>query len=130
MVDVTLLRKLADKSKFGYGKYQTLSVRDVLNLGHPNYIRWCYFYSDKISFLDSILDEVKIPKEYRIEKPGRNPELGDKLEEEIMSNARDKDEYYRMRQKQREINLMAEIHRDRVSYSKGNMERINHGHRK
>ena len=132
MTDVTLLRKLADKSKFGYGKYSDLSVRDVLNLGHPNYIRWCYFNSDKISFLDSILDEVRIPEEYRIQKPGKNPELGEKLEEGIFGKFTgiNRHIFDMQKQKRRKISLISNINRDKVNYNQGAMQRMNQGHKR
>jgi len=131
MVDITLLRKLTEKSKFGFGKYNNLAVREVLNLQHPQYIRWCYFNLDKISFIEDILNEVKIPKEYRIEKPGKNPELGKKLDEEVWNNMWGLTRHIneKVRRKERKRNLCRYNARDSLKYSKGAMQRINHGHR-
>lgn len=131
MVDVTLSRKLTEKSKFGFGKYSDLKVREVLNMNHPNYIRWCYFNADKISFIDNILDEVKIPEDYRIEKPGKDPELGKKLEKKIFGrvSALDTLIFERVTKKRKRASLVAKVKRDIVAYSRSAMQGINQGHR-
>ena len=76
MGQVTLLRKLTEKSVFGFGKYNGLTIRQVLDLNHPQYLRWIYFNINEISFVDEILGEIKISENYRIKKPGANKELG------------------------------------------------------
>lgn len=132
MTDVTLLRKLTEKSIFGFGKYADLAVRDVLNLRHPTYIRWCYFNLDKISFMDNILDEIKIPQDYRIEKPGKNKELGDKLEEEIFGRISHLFKYilHGTMQKQEKRYRLGGLCKDKLAFKRGVMQSKNQGHTK
>jgi hypothetical protein len=73
-MDTTLLRKLSRKSQLKFGIYCDNSVQDLLTFKKYNYLRWVYFNCDMISFLDDILDELSISTDYRINKPGKNPE--------------------------------------------------------
>lgn len=70
----TLLRKLSRKSQLKFGIYSDNTVQDLLTFKKYNYLRWVYFNCDRISFLDDILDELSITKEYRINKPAKAPE--------------------------------------------------------
>ena len=85
MSNVTLLRKLSLKSKLNFGQYADLSIQELINLEKKSYLRWVYFNCDKITFFDEILDEIKIPLEFRIEKPNKNPEKYIELNEIIKS---------------------------------------------
>lgn len=72
MADVTLLRTLTRKSKLKYGKGfdQTVSemlIRDKMRLASD------YFHLSAITFTDDVLDEIGIPAEMRIPKPGKMP---------------------------------------------------------
>jgi hypothetical protein len=78
-MDAVLLRKMAWKSKFNFGKHNGLTVQEVVNLKKNTYIRWIYFNLDGITFMDEILDHVRIPPEFRIEKPGKEPEKQQEL---------------------------------------------------
>ena len=74
MSDVTLLRKLTFKSTMKFGKYYDLTVQNILDLyGHKgiSYLAWVYYSSDKISFMDDVLDSLFITKDCRIEKPSK-----------------------------------------------------------
>ena len=125
------LRTLAEKSKFEGGKHDNLTVREVLNLEHPNYIRWCYFNQSKISFKDDLLDEVKISKDYRIKKPGTDPELGKELEEEIRGKMYGLTKHINegKKKKERKRELVKYYKKDSIKYSKGAMQSRNQGHR-
>ena len=85
-----LLRILTLKSKFGFGQYREYTVEKLLQINsdcckptnYPfllgdqcSYLRWVYFNSSNITFIDSILDTIGIYEKYRIKKPGKNYEL-------------------------------------------------------
>ena len=73
MSDVTLLRTLTRKSTLKFGKFHDLTVQNVLdsqNMNGRSLLRFYYFNSSKISFIDDLLDELNIPPELRIPKPG------------------------------------------------------------
>lgn len=78
-MDVLRLRKLSWKSLIGFGKFADMTVHQVYSLKHTQYLRWVYFNSSKISFTDEILD-LLIPKGFRIDKPGKNENLGKLLD--------------------------------------------------
>lgn len=79
MSDVVLLRKLTRKSVMNFGKYFDLTVQQCIDTKKKQYLIWVYFNMSNISFVDELLDELKIPMEYRFDKPNKNPELGKKL---------------------------------------------------
>ena len=73
MSDVTLLRTLTRKSTLKFGKFHDLTVQNVpdsQNMKGRSLLRFYYFNSSKISFIDDLLDELNIPPELRIPKPG------------------------------------------------------------
>lgn len=53
----------------------------MLDLGHRRVLRWYYYNCSKISFLPVILDEIGITEEWRIPKPGKDPEKGQQLDD-------------------------------------------------
>lgn len=77
----TILRKLAHKSTMNFGKYADMTVHQILSLNHQRILRWYYYNCSNITFTDEILDELHIPVEFRIDKPGKNPELCEQLDE-------------------------------------------------
>ena len=77
------LRKLTRKSVLWFGKHEGLSVQQVIDLTKHTYLRWVYFNCNGVTFMDDILEEIRIPDEMRIEKPGTNSELHLKLREEL-----------------------------------------------
>jgi len=89
MSDVTLLRTLTRKSILKFGQYSDLQVQNLLDLQRYKYLRWVYFNCSNINFMDDILDEIKIPLNFRIQKPSKNPDLNLKLQEEIFENLTD-----------------------------------------
>ena len=131
MVDVTLLRTLTEKSQLKFGKYADSTVREVINSQHPGYLRWCYFNCSKISFTEDILKEIKIPKEYCIDKPGKDPELGGKLDGEIWERMGGLIRHINegVGKKEQKRKLARHNTRDSLKYTKSAMQRINHGHR-
>ena len=84
MSDVTLLRKLTRKSTLKFGIHSDLSVQEIINLNNHKYLRWVYFNCSNIDFFEDILDEIRIPLEFRIPKPSKNPELHFELNNHIL----------------------------------------------
>jgi hypothetical protein len=75
MSDVTLLRKLTRKSTLKFGIHSDLSVQEMINLKKHKYLRWVYFNCSNIDFMEDVLDEIKIPSDFRIPKPSKKTEL-------------------------------------------------------
>lgn len=69
-----LYRKLAYKSVLGFGKYADMTVSNVLKVD-PAWLAYVYYFYDRISFIDEILDFLQVD---RIEKPGKRPALSKK----------------------------------------------------
>lgn len=67
------LRKLTRKSILGFGKYSEATVQNLLDMKYHNYLRWVYFCNSHINFFDDILEEIKVSEDYKIEKPGKDP---------------------------------------------------------
>lgn len=69
------LRTLTKKSKLGATKAYDRKVDYLLSTrtGKDTLI-WCYYSLEGITFMDDILDELKIEPEHRISKPGINEE--------------------------------------------------------
>lgn len=75
-MDIQLLRTLTGKSKLGFGKYYDSTIQELITLKHTGYLRWVYYSISGITFTDEILHTIGIHEdEYRIKKPGVNPEL-------------------------------------------------------
>ena len=69
---IARLRILTRKSKLNFGKHSELTVQRMLELHrHKELIKY-YFTKSPINFTDDILDELKVTKEYRIDKPSIN----------------------------------------------------------
>ena len=129
MSDITLLRKLSLKSKLNFGQYPDLSIQELINLEKKSYLRWVYFNCDKITFFDEILDEIKIPLEFRIEKPSKNPEKYIELNEIIKSkmspllkhiNEKKKKKYQKVKRK-------ISVSIDKKTFSKDSLRLKNQG---
>jgi hypothetical protein len=107
MSDVTLLRTLTRKSTLKFGQYYDLTVQNVLDSQHSrgkSLLRWYYFNSDRISFIDDLLDELNIIPEFRITKPGKvTPEEWQEIKGEM--NLLDSYEY----------NDLPEVERKRIT---------------
>lgn len=129
-MDVVRLRTLAYKSILGFGKYHDFNVKSLVDTHKTVYLRWVYYNCDMISFLPDILDEIHIPNEYRIEKPGKNPELYVELNEKIWANLGG---FTKFKQKQHRKKVKKGIKnhnliKDSRKYSKANLQARNHGH--
>ena len=135
MSDVTLLRTLTRKSILKFGQYSDLQVQNLLDLQRYKYLRWVYFNCSNISFMNDILDEIRIPLNFRIVKPSKNSDLHLKLQEEIFENYSDKaKEIYLEKQKKigkkiKKGKAISEIQKFENCYKKDYLRRKNQGNK-
>lgn len=126
---VTLLRTLTRKSLLKYGKYSDYRVGDVLSLGNIRYLRWFYYTFDKINFTDEILDELKITEEWRIEKPGSDPNKNKELNELMNERMGGMQKLKMDSRSKKKFRINGEKkYRKNTSVSKSYLTRKNHGH--
>ena len=74
-----LLRKLTHKSVLWFGKHEGLRVQQLIDLQHQTYLRWVYYNCNGISFVEEILEKLKIAEDKRISKPGTCPEFHNEI---------------------------------------------------
>lgn len=73
-MDVVKLRTLTEKSLIGFGKLKDKTVLYCLeSTRHRTSLVAMYFKLSKINFTDDVLDNLHITKDFRIEKPGTDP---------------------------------------------------------
>ena len=124
-----LYRICTRKSRLGFGKYGELyTVGDILKID-PHYLVWCYTAMEQISFASDILEELGVAP---IKKPGTDKDAyfewtrarsAQYTQEERMHGAAKK----KLREKSRAVaNLMAA--KRSTSFTKGQLQAINHGH--
>ena len=139
-----LLRTLARKSVLDFGKYEGRSVQQVIDLKNIRLLRWYYYNCSMISFHTDILDEIGITEEWRIDKPGKDPEKGKLLDKKkdiaiaayrksVFEN-QDKKEMGKINQqkayqrRRKEAKSIAFEVKDDRKFTKGNMAWKNQGH--
>lgn len=129
MSDVTLLRKLTLKSKLNFGQYNDLSINELINLQKKAYLRWVYFNCDKITFLDEILEEIKIPLEFRILKPGKDAIKHKELDELIKSKISGLSKHINEKKKKKynKVKRKISVTLDKKTFSKDSLRLKNHG---
>ncbi len=129
MSDVTLLRKLTLKSKLNFGQYHDLSINELINLQKKAYLRWVYFNCDKITFLDEILEEIKIPLEFRILKPGKDAIKHKELDELIKSKISGLSKHINEKKKKKynKVKRKISVTLDKKTFSKDSLRLKNHG---
>lgn len=69
---IATLRKLTRKSTLKVGKHKDLTVQRVLDLGKKKDLVYLYFNTSNMTFMDDILDELRITEEFRISKPSKS----------------------------------------------------------
>lgn len=70
-------RKLTKKSIYGFGSLRDTTVEElILRKNKPNEAVWIYYSLSHISYVDELLEELKIVGDWTIEKPGVNIEKG------------------------------------------------------
>lgn len=128
-----LLRKLSFKSILGFGKYAEWSVQKIIDFRKKGYLRWVYYNIDGISFLDDVLKEIGIVGEdydYTIEKPGSDPELGEKVNQDKTDGIKSSVIKNRIKKDLKMNNLQKQISFDKIDrrkYSKSSLQNRNHG---
>ena len=129
-MDCLRLRTLTEKSTLQFGKHSDVQIGQLLRLNETTYLRWVYFNFDMISFNELILDKIHIPIEFRILKPGKNPEkhceLTDLLAQKLSGFHKFKKEGHRRVVKR--AKLMQKLADDNRRYSKAKLASKNHGH--
>ena len=73
------LRTLAPKSIMLFGKFADCTVDQLMVLNRHVYLRWVYYNCSMISFNEHILECLDITDKWRIDKPGTDPEMCDRL---------------------------------------------------
>lgn len=73
----TQLRKLAWKSTMKFGKHSLLSVQQVFSIDRT-YLLWVYYNCSNISFVDEVMQALRLTEEWQIAKPGVDPEMLDR----------------------------------------------------
>ena len=123
------LRKLTEKSFMNFGKNRDFTVQNLLDLKRYQYLRWVYFNSSNITFMDNILKTIGVKKQFKIPKPGVNRELGDAINEWHLSfiNGLEKHILNKKKRSQLKGNSGAYFRRDKIKYSKGNLQAFNQG---
>ncbi|MFN9112092.1 MAG: hypothetical protein ACK5XN_18660 [Bacteroidota bacterium] len=129
MSDVVLLRKLTEKSTLKFGIYSDIPIYNLLDLKRYSYLRWVYYNSSNITFLDSILKEIGITEEYYIDKPGKNTELGIKLNDIKKSKMsfKAKKHYEKVDRCNKKDKKLSKTIVNNFKYSKGSLQARNHG---
>ena len=130
MSDVTLLRKLTEKSILKFGQYAEVPICNLLELKKYSYLRCVYFNASNITFFENILFQIGITEEYFIEKPGVNPEFHEKLTEIKRENMgfKSKKHIEKVNKKAIKSKIIQSKILDRKNYSKSSLTRKNQGH--
>lgn len=134
MSDVTLLRKLTKKSIMKFGKHRDLTVQELINLYEKKYLRWVYFNCSNIDFMEDVLEEIKIPLNYRIQKPSKNLDLHLKLNEEIFENFSEKAKELSVKTRTKIASKISKgkailkMNEHKNKFSKASLTRKNQGH--
>jgi len=128
--DAVLFRKMTPKSIFNFGRFKGHTVDDVLRIGSVAYLREIYFNIEGITFTDDILEAIGIYNEwddFRIEKPGKDRELGQKVND--LKLTRSSPLRQKQMQKRKVGRLVQHLKTDKSSYSRKNLQRWNQGHK-
>lgn len=130
MSDITLLRKLTEKSTLKFGKYHDIPIYNLLDLNRNTYLRWVYYNSSNITFMDNILFKIGIRENEFIEKPGKNPKLYLEVTERIRMNMSYKSisRLNKIKRISIEKIIRQENKKDNTINSKSNLMKKNHGH--
>mgnify|MGYP000073549205 CR=1 FL=1 len=72
---IPTLRVLTRKTKLRFGKWKDYTVQELLDLRRQKSLISPYYKLTSINYTEDILNELKITKDYRIEKPGSDREM-------------------------------------------------------
>ncbi len=135
-MDAVLLRTLTEKSYLKFGQFQKYRVGEVLIMGQKKYLRWVYFNCSMINFNDELLDKLNITEDFRIPKPGTEPEKYKQLTDLIYGALSPNNSLYTQERnaiKSREHFAkegLKNLNRDKVYFSKSSLQAINQGHKR
>ncbi len=76
-----VLRTMNLKSKFHFGRYKNYIIKTLLVARKTGYLRYAYYNYTTINYTNDVLMQIGITEEWRIQKPGKNPEMFFKLED-------------------------------------------------
>jgi hypothetical protein len=129
MSDVVLLRKLTEKSTLKFGQYHNVPLYNLLDLNRYTYLRWVYYNSSNITFMENILLRIGILESEFIEKPGKNPDLFENVKVRIRSKMTYKGiKHLEKLTKIGNYNREKESRRiDKLNFSSINLRNTNHG---
>jgi len=129
-MDTIRLRTMTYKSILIGGKFDGMTIHQMISLGRFRYLRYTYFKYSALTFIDEILDLINIPKEYRIKKPGSNIELNKELNAKYdeMANGKKNPTSHSIVEKQFKTKKNNRIRREKIYFSKGSMQSRNQGH--
>lgn len=128
--DAVLFRKMTPKSVFNFGRFKGHTVDDLLRIGNVTYLREIYFNIEGITFTDDILEAIGIYNEwddFRIEKPGKDRELGQKVND--LKLTRSSPLRQKQMQKRKVGKLVQHLKTDKSTFSRKNLQRWNQGHK-
>ena len=128
-MDVIRLRTMTEKSIIGFGKYTDLTVRNLIDQRKTTELRWIYYNCSLLTFKPEILEFLGIVDEYVIEKPGKNPDMYEKLQQYKFSRMHGIDRLKSMNHSKKVHNskFVGFIKKDSMFFSKANMQARNQG---
>jgi hypothetical protein len=128
-MSVTLLRKLTAKSTMKFGMHEDNTVGQLLDLKKYRYLRWVYFNCSNITFMDDILDEINLPIDFRINKPGvardKHDELNSLYESKMLGITKLKSKSRGLKIAKSKMVRVKKL--DNYQYCKGNLKGHNQG---
>jgi hypothetical protein len=130
MSDITLLRKLTEKSVMKFGQYFDTPLFILLNQKKHTYLRWVYFNCSNITFMDNIILQIGILPEEFIKKPGTNPEMFEIVKNRLREHLSEFElkKIEKISAKRFNAKMISENKKQNLIFSKSNMTRKNHGH--
>ena len=131
-----LYRKLALRSRLGFGRYCDCTVQDLLNAGQQEYLIWVYYNCSRIDFLPDVREAIGISEV--IDKPGVAPQYFEaykatKFKKFDEMTEDEKKRFFGSLSRYKAI-LRARARRaerwDEAATRPGVLQAINHGHKK
>ena len=130
-MDVIRLRTLTMKSTLWFGKYEGMTIFQIISLNHTRYLRWIYFHNEIVNFTEDVLEAIHLRFEKdRIEKPGRDPEKFKKQSNRITAAT---DDFKVLKtlsrsRKDRKMDLIRKRNDSKYAHTKKYYQRKNQGH--
>lgn len=128
-----LYRILTPKSRIDFGKFNGYLVSDLLKIKQHEYLGFMYYCLPKISFCQELLEQLDIEP---IQKPGKDEELFKAWRTARLEAARagltDEQKFHGYMKRKRILQSIRNARAARVfeanTYTKGELQAINHGH--